>query len=116
MYAKQSYRIEDRIVSIHQPHVRPIIRGKAKASVEFGAKVAISLVNGYALIEKVARNAIEGNSEKASRRYGLGLIRARLQQTNERTSHNEPAKKVTSSLFHFSQMVIFLFLVRISIR
>lgn len=53
IYAKQSHRIEDRIVSIHQPHVRPIVRGKAKASVEFGAKVAISLVNGYALIEKL---------------------------------------------------------------
>jgi transposase, IS5 family len=53
MYAKRSHRIEDRIVSIHQPHVRPIVRGKAKANVEFGAKVAISLVDGYAFIEKL---------------------------------------------------------------
>lgn len=53
MYEKHSHRIEDRIVSITQPHVRPIIRGKANKPVEFGAKVAISLVNGDALMEKL---------------------------------------------------------------
>lgn len=37
---------ESRIVNISQPHVHPMVRDKAKASVEFGAKVAISLVNG----------------------------------------------------------------------
>ncbi|WMM91329.1 IS5/IS1182 family transposase, partial [Heyndrickxia coagulans] len=42
---------DHRIVSISQPHVRPIVRGKAKANVEFGSKVAISVVDGYALIE-----------------------------------------------------------------
>jgi hypothetical protein len=49
MYTSRSHQVDDRIVSIHQPHVRPIIRGKAKAKVEFGAKLAKSLVNGYAL-------------------------------------------------------------------
>ena len=33
---KQS--VEDRIVSLSQPHIRPIVRGKAGKSVEFGAK------------------------------------------------------------------------------
>ena len=37
----------DRIVSIYQPHLRPIVRGKAKAKVEFGAKIGASIVNGY---------------------------------------------------------------------
>lgn len=45
------HRVEHRIVSIEQPHVRPIVRGKAGAHVEFGAKVAASLVGGYAWIE-----------------------------------------------------------------
>ncbi|AIQ14548.1 IS5 family transposase [Paenibacillus durus] len=45
------HRVEHRIVSIEQPHVRPIVRGKAGASVEFGAKIAASLSNGYAWIE-----------------------------------------------------------------
>ena len=39
---------------MHQPHVRPIVRGKAGAAVEFGAKVAISLENGYSRIEKLS--------------------------------------------------------------
>ena len=37
-------RIEDRIVSINQPHIRPIVRGKAGSSVEFGAKIAASYI------------------------------------------------------------------------
>lgn len=41
----------DRIVSIHQPHVRPIVRGKAKAKVEFGAKIGVSIVKGYSFID-----------------------------------------------------------------
>jgi hypothetical protein len=42
---------QDRIVSIHQPHVRPIVRGKAKAKTEFGAKINISLLDGYARVD-----------------------------------------------------------------
>lgn len=54
MYKRNEHSIEDRIVSISQPHVRPIVRGKAGADTEFGAKVAISLVDGYAYIEKLS--------------------------------------------------------------
>src|SRR5699024_14957 len=38
MFETKSSSIEDRIVSISQPHVRPIVRGKTNARVEFGAK------------------------------------------------------------------------------
>jgi IS5 family transposase len=54
MYRYRTHQIEDRIVNLTQPHVRPIVRGKAKAKVEFGAKIAIIMVNGYALLEKQA--------------------------------------------------------------
>lgn len=54
MYNKRSHSVEDRIVSLSQPHVRPIVRGKVNASVEFGAKIAISLVDGYARMEKLS--------------------------------------------------------------
>ncbi|WAH38655.1 IS5 family transposase [Alicyclobacillus dauci] len=54
MYRSRSHRVDDRIVSIAQPDVRLIVRGKAKANVEFGAKVAISVVDGYALMEKTS--------------------------------------------------------------
>lgn len=36
MYDLSKHNIEHRIVSIHQPHVRPIVRGKCQAKVEFG--------------------------------------------------------------------------------
>lgn len=43
MFEERTHRCADRIVSLHQPHVRPIVRGKANRSVEFGAKLSVSL-------------------------------------------------------------------------
>jgi hypothetical protein len=57
MYTHHTHQIDDRIVSISQPHVRPIVRGKVKADVEFGAKVAISMVDGYAYVETLSWDA-----------------------------------------------------------
>lgn len=54
MYKNKTHKIEDRIVSISQPHVRPIVRGKTNTEVEFGAKVAISVVDGYAFMEELS--------------------------------------------------------------
>ena len=57
MHRSRTHTVEDRIVSITQPWVRPIVRGKAKCDVEFGAKVSISMVNGYAFKDKLDWNA-----------------------------------------------------------
>ena len=54
MFNEKSHSIDGRIVSISQPHVRPIIRGKAKAAVEFGAKITISVVDGFVSIERLS--------------------------------------------------------------
>ena len=54
MYQTGSHRIPDRIVNLYQPHIRPIFRGKAGSAVEFGAKIAISLQDGYSRIEKLS--------------------------------------------------------------
>lgn len=54
MYKTKTHSVADRIVNLYQPHVRPIVRGKAGAAVEFGAKVAISLENGFSRIEKLS--------------------------------------------------------------
>ncbi|MFZ3131192.1 MAG: IS5 family transposase [Desulfosporosinus sp.] len=63
MYEYRQYRKEDRIVSISQPHVRPIVRGKASASVEFGAKLSVSVVDGFVFCEKLEWDAYnEGNT------------------------------------------------------
>ena len=161
MYKNQSHSIEERIVSINQPHIRPIVRGKANAPVEFDAKLSVSLTDGYAFIDTLSwdayhegiflkesiesykerfgyypeavladtiyrtrdnrqlckdldirlsgpklgrpsidqqknsaqkrierqdnadRNAIEGKFGEGKRKYGLGLIQARLRKTSE---------------------------------
>lgn len=57
MYENKTHSISDRIVSLSQPHVRPIVRGKAKASTEFGAKVSISLVDGFSYVDKISWDA-----------------------------------------------------------
>ena len=51
MHQQKTNRIEDRIVSINQPHIRPIVRGKAGSSVEFGAKISASCVDGYVFLD-----------------------------------------------------------------
>lgn len=51
MYQHRQHRIDNRIVSLAQPHVRPIVRGKAGTPVEFGAKIAISCVDGYVFLD-----------------------------------------------------------------
>ena len=57
MFSKRIHKVDDRIVSIHQPHVRPIVRGKEKAKVEFGAKLNLSLVDGYSFIDHLSWDA-----------------------------------------------------------
>jgi IS5 family transposase len=57
MYENHSHRISHRIISLSQPHVRPIVRGKAKNPVEFGAKVSVSLVKGFSFVEKIGWEA-----------------------------------------------------------
>jgi IS5 family transposase len=49
MHQNRSRRCDDRIVSISQPYVRPIVRGKLDKPVEFGAKLSVSL-NGDGVV------------------------------------------------------------------
>ena len=53
MFESGTHSIPRRIVSLAQPWVRPIVRGKAHANTEFGPKLHISLVDGYARIERL---------------------------------------------------------------
>ena len=57
MYKDHTHSVENRIVNIYQPHVRPIVRGKDKANVEFGAKLGVSIQNGYARINTLSWEA-----------------------------------------------------------
>jgi len=60
IYEQQKYMYDNkisthpkRIVSVYQPYVRPIPRGKARSNTEFGAKINISLVNGFTRIDRL---------------------------------------------------------------
>ena len=70
MYDQQKMMFEqnvrscaDRIISIYQPHLRPIVRGKAKAKVEFGAKIGASIVNGYTYVDRLSWDAYNESSD-----------------------------------------------------
>ncbi len=51
MYDNRKHSVEDRIVSLHQWWVRPMVRGKDKNKTEFGAKINVSEVNGFCRID-----------------------------------------------------------------
>ena len=62
MRDNRTHSVTDRIVSLSQPHIRPIVRGKAKAKVEFGAKLDISVVDGWTRLEKLSFDAYNESS------------------------------------------------------
>jgi hypothetical protein len=69
--------IPDRIVNLRQPHVRPIVRGKAGKSVEFGQKIAVSVVDGFTFIDEQSFDSFnEGitlieSAKKYKNRHGV---------------------------------------------
>ena len=55
LYHSESRSIPDRIVSLSQAHVRPIVRGKARSNVEFGAKISISVTgDGLTFLDRLS--------------------------------------------------------------
>jgi len=50
MLDNRTHSVPERIVSLRQPHVRPIVRGKAGADVEFGAKILVAVENGHVFV------------------------------------------------------------------
>jgi hypothetical protein len=53
MFDQRSCRVDGRIVSLSQPHVRPIVRGKAKSPTEFGAKLSVSVIAGLVFLNRL---------------------------------------------------------------
>ncbi len=57
MFREHKHQCDNRIVSVHQPYVRPIVRGKSGIPVEFGPKLGLSLDNGYTRINTFSWDA-----------------------------------------------------------
>jgi transposase, IS5 family len=76
MFREKKHSVADRIVSIQQPHVRPIVRGKRNAKVEFGAKIQIGLSAGLCYLDYLSWDAynegqyLEHSVEEFKRREG----------------------------------------------
>lgn len=77
MHELRTLSVADRIVSISQPHVRPIVRGKAGKRVEFGSKISIShQKDGYVSLDKLSWDAYNESSdlpeqiERYKKRFG----------------------------------------------
>ena len=78
MYDNHVHSVPDRIVSISQPYIRPIVRGKAKSPTEFGAKLDLSIDdNGMARIEKQSFDAYNESD----------VLTGAVERYHERTGH-----------------------------
>ncbi len=77
MFENNSQRVDDRIVSISQPHVRPIVRGKAGKPTEFGAKLSLSVVGGFSFVDRLSWDSYNesldliAQIERYRRRFGF---------------------------------------------
>lgn len=68
MLDNKTHIVPNRIVSLSQPWVRPIVRGKSKSPVEFGMKMSICVVNGYTFIDTMSFDPYnEGEHEEFQR-------------------------------------------------
>jgi IS5 family transposase len=77
MYCNQTHRCDHRIVSLSQPYVRPMVRGKQDKPVEFGAKLSVSLTGeGLAHVDHLRWDAFHEGLDLATQveayreRYG----------------------------------------------
>lgn len=76
MYRHRKNKCENRIISISQPHVRPMVRGKAGKRTEFGAKISVSMTDGLAFVDHIGWDAFNESKdlkqqvEEYKQRYG----------------------------------------------
>jgi IS5 family transposase len=67
LYHADSRIIPDRIVSHSEAHIRPIVRGKARCNLEFGAKISIFVSGeGFTFLDRLSYDPYnEGEDLKA---------------------------------------------------
>ena len=64
MYDAKKQKVDNRVVSVSQPHIRPIVRGKAGKSAEFGAKLSVSLTkSGIATVDRIGWDAFNESED-----------------------------------------------------
>ena len=88
MHDNRTHSVPDRIVSVSQPFVRPIVRGKAGKPVEFGAKLDISVVDGWTRLEYYSFDAYNE----------AGNLKAMVERFREREGHY-PARILADKIY-----------------
>jgi len=63
LHNTETNSIPDRIVNLRQPHIRPIVRGKAGRDTEFGSKMSCSLVDDYVYLDHLDWNAFNESQD-----------------------------------------------------
>lgn len=97
MYDNNTHKVPERIVSISQPYVRPIVRGKASKPTEFGAKLHLSIdERGFARIEHLSFDAYN---------EGPMLIQA-LEAYKYRNGHY-PARVLVDQIYRTTDNITF---------
>lgn len=90
MYQNKTHSVDNRIVSIAQPWIRPIVRGKTKSPVEFGAKFDLSIDdNGLGRIEKISYDAYNEST----------VLKEAAERFRERTGHY-PERILADQIYH----------------
>jgi hypothetical protein len=51
LWKTRARTVKERIVSLHLPHIRPIVRGKDGRDVEFGPKILMSWTDGFGFLD-----------------------------------------------------------------
>ena len=54
LFENNKQSISDRIVSLSQPYIRPVVRRKAGKNVEFGPKLSASCFDGYVFLNRIS--------------------------------------------------------------
>ena len=76
MWEKKTQSVPQRIVSLTQPHIRPIVRGKAGKPTEFGAKLSVSCIDNYVFLDRISwenfneSRDLKSQVEKYRKTYG----------------------------------------------
>lgn len=88
MHEKRVHSVPDRIVSLSQPWIRPIVRGKANSPVEFGAKLDISVTDGWTRLEYASFDAYNESTKLVDM----------IERYRERTGHY-PARVLADKIY-----------------
>lgn len=84
MYDNRIHTVADRIGSIRQPYIRPIVRGKAKALVEFGTKPDVDVSFDERGMARIERMSLDAYNESDVLKQAVENYKARTGHYTER--------------------------------